>query len=74
MTFTHKKMVLHLVELLAARQSITQKETVFTKFSKAIVHRKTHTLLTLKFEDQKLTSYDGLVLYQSLLATLCCLE
>ncbi|MBB3063724.1 IS1380 family transposase [Microbulbifer rhizosphaerae] len=40
------------------------------KFSKAAVHRKTHALPALKFEDQKLTSYAGLVLFQSLFANL----
>ena len=40
------------------------------KFSKAIIHRKTHGLPTLKFEDQKLTSYAGLVVFQSLFAQL----
>lgn len=40
------------------------------KFSKAAVHRKTHALPILKFEDQKLTSYAGLVLFQSLFAKL----
>ena len=38
------------------------------KFSKAAIHRKTHGLPTLKFEDQKLTSYAGLVVFQSLFA------
>ncbi|MBB3063723.1 IS1380 family transposase [Microbulbifer rhizosphaerae] len=40
------------------------------KFSKAAVHRKTHALPTLRFEDQKLTSYAGLVVFQSLFAKL----
>lgn len=40
------------------------------KFSKAAIHRKTHALPILKFEDQKLTSYAGLVLFQSLFAKL----
>jgi hypothetical protein len=40
------------------------------KSSKAAVHRKTHCIPALKFEDQKLTSYAGLVLFQSLFARL----
>lgn len=40
------------------------------KSSKAAVHRKTHALPILKFEDQKLTSYAGLVVFQSLFAKL----
>jgi hypothetical protein len=40
------------------------------KCSKAAIHRKTHSLPALKFEDQKLTSYAGLVLFQSLFAKL----
>ena len=40
------------------------------KSSKAAVHRKTHALPILRFEDQKLTSYAGLVVFQSLFATL----
>jgi len=40
------------------------------KFSKSATHRKTHSLPTVKFEDQKLTSYAGLVLFQSLFARL----
>lgn len=40
------------------------------KSSKAAVHRKTHALPILNFEDQKLTSYAGLVLFQALFARL----
>ncbi len=36
------------------------------KFSKAVVHRKTHGIPEIKFEDQRLTSFAGLVVYQSL--------
>ena len=40
------------------------------KSSRAAIHRKTHCLPTLRFEDQKLTTYAGLVLFQSLFAKL----
>ncbi len=36
------------------------------KCSKSDVHRKTHSVPTIQFEDQKLTSFSGLVLFQSL--------
>ncbi len=36
------------------------------KFSKAEIHRKTHRIPEIKFEDQRLTSFAGLVVYQSL--------
>ncbi len=40
------------------------------KFSKASVHRKTHRLPELRFEDQRLTSFAGLILFQSLFSRL----
>ena len=36
------------------------------KYSKAAIHRKTHRIPEIKFEDQRLTSFAGLVVYQSL--------
>ena len=36
------------------------------KCTKAAVHRKFHALPALQFEDQKLTSFAGIVLWQSL--------
>mgnify|MGYP001817013710 FL=1 len=36
------------------------------KCSKVAVHRKTHRIPEIKFEDQRLTSFAGLVVYQSL--------
>ena len=36
------------------------------KFSKAAIHRKTHRIPEIKFENQRLTSFAGLVVYQSL--------
>jgi hypothetical protein len=46
------------------------KETVQMKCSKAAVHRKTHCIPEIKFEDQRLTSFAGLVLYQSFFSRL----
>ena len=36
------------------------------KCSKAAIHRKTHRIPEIRFEDQRLTSFAGLVVYQSL--------
>ena len=36
------------------------------KCSKAAIHRKTHCIPEIKFEDQRLTSFAGLVVFQSL--------
>ena len=36
------------------------------KCSKSAIHRKTHRIPEIKFEDQRLTSFAGLVVYQSL--------
>ena len=36
------------------------------KCSKSAVHRKTHRIPEIRFEDQKLTSFAGLVVFQSL--------
>ena len=36
------------------------------KFSKAAIHRKTHRIPAIKFEDQCLTSFAGLVVFQAL--------
>jgi hypothetical protein len=38
------------------------------KCRKAAIHRKTHHLPEIKFEDQRLTSFAGLVFYQSLIS------
>lgn len=40
------------------------------KCSKADIHRKYHRLPELRFEDQKLTSYAGLILFQALFSQL----
>ena len=36
------------------------------KCSKAVVHRKTHRIPEIRFEDQRMTSFAGLVVFQSL--------
>ena len=36
------------------------------KCSKAVVHRKTHCIPEIRFEDQRMTSFAGLVVFQSL--------
>jgi len=38
------------------------------KCSKTAIHRKTHRIPEIRFEDQRLTSFAGLVVYQSLFA------
>jgi len=40
------------------------------KCCKAAIHRKTHRIPEIKFEDQRLTSFAGLVLYQALFSRL----
>ena len=40
------------------------------KFSKAAIHRKTHCIPEIKFEDQRLTSFAGLVMFQSLFSNI----
>jgi hypothetical protein len=40
------------------------------KYSKAEVHRKTHSLPALRFEDSQMTSFSGLILLQALFARL----
>ena len=62
----HKKTVSELVELVAPHQTKKPTETVWVKCSKTDIHRKTHRIPEIKFEDQRLTSFAGLVLYQSL--------
>ena len=62
----HKKTVPELVELVAPHQTKKPTETVCMKCSRAAIHRKTHRIPEIKFEDQRLTSFAGLVVYQSL--------
>ena len=40
------------------------------KSSKAMIHRKTQCIPEIKFEDLRLTSFTGLVLYQALFSRL----
>ena len=44
------------------------------KFSRSEIHRKTHRIPSLRFEDQQLTSFSGLVLFQGLFARLGLLD
>ena len=41
------------------------------KSSRSSTHRKTHALPLLRFEDQQLTSFSGLVIFQKLFEVLC---
>jgi len=41
------------------------------KPSRSSIHRKTHALPSLRFEDQQLTSFSGLVIFQKLFEVLC---
>ena len=66
MAFAHKKTVSELVELESRNQPTKPTETVYMKCSKASIHRKTHRIPEIKFEDQRLTSFAGLVVYQTL--------
>ncbi len=44
------------------------------KFSRSAVHRKIHSVPPLRFEDQQLTSFSGLILFQLLFIRLQLLE
>ena len=46
------------------------KETTHVKPSRSSIHRKFHTLPEIRFEDQALTSFSGLVVFQALFAKL----
>lgn len=70
LTMRHKKTAFNLVELLSPNTQTPPKKAVDMKYSKAAIHRKYHRLPELRFEDQKLTSYSGLILFQALFAQL----
>jgi hypothetical protein len=57
-------------KIVSANQAIKPKETVDVKCSKSEIHRKTHGIPDIHFEDQKLTSFAGLVLFQPLFSHL----
>ena len=61
-----KKTVSELVELAAPHQTNKPTEAVCVKCSKSDIHRKTHCIPEIKFQDQRLTSFAELVVYQSL--------
>ena len=44
------------------------------KFSRSEIHRKTHRIPSLRFEDQQLTSFSGMILFQGLFARLGLLD
>ena len=44
----------------------TNKKPLTMKPSRSAIHRKTHALPSLRFEDQQLTSFSGLVIFQRL--------
>src|SRR5687768_17886703 len=52
------------------KQTHTRRRPLAMKYSKAEVHGKTHGLPTLRFEDNQLTSFSGLILLQALFARL----
>ncbi|MCP5442861.1 MAG: hypothetical protein H6968_07500 [Chromatiaceae bacterium] len=56
MAFSNKKTVPELVKLEAPHQTNEPTETVWMKCSKASVHRKTHRIPEIRFEDQRLSS------------------
>ena len=55
-----------MVKLVNANPPTQPKETVEMKCSKSAIHRKTHCIPEIRFEDQRLTSFAGLVVFQSL--------
>ena len=61
---------LNLVKLFAPTKQPNQRKAVIMKCSKSQIHRKTHAIPELQFEDQSLTSFAGLVLFQSLFSQL----
>jgi hypothetical protein len=67
---SNKKTVSKLVELEAPHHTNKPTETVWMKCSKASIHRKTHRIPEIHFEDQRLTSFAGLVLFQALFSRL----
>ena len=46
--------------------TLTKGKPLTMKPSRSAIHRKTHLLPTLRFEDQQLTSFSGLVIFQRL--------
>ena len=68
--FFYEKNGPHFGIIGSANQPIGPKETVRVKSIKSSVHRKFHALPMLRFNDQKLTSFAGIVLWQKLLLQL----
>ena len=61
-------MVPELIELVAPHQPTNPTDTVYMEFSKAPIHRKTHRIPAIKFEDQHPTALRGLVMLQTLIS------
>ena len=55
-----------MVELEAPHQTNKPTKTGCIKSNKASIHRKTHCIPEIQLEDQRLTSFAGLVLFQAL--------
>ncbi|HHJ14474.1 MAG TPA: hypothetical protein ENJ79_08895 [Gammaproteobacteria bacterium] len=66
MACPHEKTASKLIELESPDRPTKPTETVQVKCSKAAIHRKTHRIPEIKFEDQRMTSFSGLVLCQAL--------
>ena len=52
--------------MFATTISYPTREPLDMKSSRSEIHRKTHAIPELRFEDQKLTSFSGLVIFQRL--------
>src|SRR5213593_121429 len=53
-----------------AKTNVSQKETTRMKPTRSAIHRKFHSIPDIRFEDQALTSFSGLVLFQALFTRL----
>ena len=52
------------------KQTASQKETTRMKPTRSAIHRKFHSIPDIRFEDQALTSFSGLVVFQALFTRL----
>lgn len=67
---SHEKTASKLVEWEVQTNQFQPKEAVTMKCSKTAIHRKTHCIPEIEFEDQNLTSFAGLVVFQSMFSAL----
>lgn len=65
-----KKVVPYFVKIVSAKKHQQNKKTPAMKNSKKDTHSKTHAIPNLRFEDQKLTSFSGLIIFQKLFSQL----